>query len=387
MKQFITKLYIYKFFDDFIIIYPLYAVMFADKGLSASQISILFLAWSVTSFILEIPSGVLADRFDRRSVLIIGQFVRVIGYALWLFIPNFVGFFIGFMFWGMKSALTSGTFEAYVYDAIKSYNVENSYKKVYGRLKSISFVAILLASITASPLVTFGYEALLVLSITSLIISNGALLFSSSFKIHESTHEKAYFKILKRGISLVLKKKSLLIMVLFSSCIVGFMALDEYLPLYSKEAGLDVRLVGTLLAIYSLVQAITSSLSHKINVKNNSLLGLFMAIGGGILIITGVFTNLIGLIAMMVIGGVSTFLMISSEETIQNLSRSDVRATVSSVKGFITEITAFSVYILFGIISSTSDVSRSILVLGVIWVVLGGAFCVAFLRKQNKVGN
>lgn len=47
--------YTFSFFDEFILIYPLYAVMFADKGLSATQISTLFIVWSLTSFLLEVP--------------------------------------------------------------------------------------------------------------------------------------------------------------------------------------------------------------------------------------------------------------------------------------------------------------------------------------------
>jgi hypothetical protein len=37
--------------------YAVYALLFADHGMSVGQISSLFVVWSSTSFLLEVPSG------------------------------------------------------------------------------------------------------------------------------------------------------------------------------------------------------------------------------------------------------------------------------------------------------------------------------------------
>src|ERR1700712_2441062 len=105
--------------DAFILIYPLYAVMFVDAGLTPAQIGLALAVWSVTAFVLEIPAGVIADRWSRRWVLAGAQVFRLAGYALWLFYPHFWGFIGGFLLWGIKSAFTSGTFEALTFDALK----------------------------------------------------------------------------------------------------------------------------------------------------------------------------------------------------------------------------------------------------------------------------
>ena len=59
------KIYAYKALDDLILIYPLYAVMFVDHGVSPSQLALLFAVWSAVGLALEVPSGVLADHFSR----------------------------------------------------------------------------------------------------------------------------------------------------------------------------------------------------------------------------------------------------------------------------------------------------------------------------------
>ena len=50
--------------SELVPLYPLYALLFLDTGLSGAQISLLFAIWSITSFVAEIPAGVLADRWS-----------------------------------------------------------------------------------------------------------------------------------------------------------------------------------------------------------------------------------------------------------------------------------------------------------------------------------
>ena len=69
MTGFIGKIYAFKFFDSFILIFPLYTVMFVDAGLKPVEITVCLTAWSVTNFVLQVPSGVIADRWSRRQIL------------------------------------------------------------------------------------------------------------------------------------------------------------------------------------------------------------------------------------------------------------------------------------------------------------------------------
>src|ERR1700684_453103 len=119
MRRFLAAAYAFKFFDSFILIFPLYAVMFVDAGLTPVQISIVLIAWSATAFTLQIPSGVIADRWSRRHILACAQLARAAGFVVWLFYPHFWGFLVGLVLWGVKSAFTSGTFEALLYDELK----------------------------------------------------------------------------------------------------------------------------------------------------------------------------------------------------------------------------------------------------------------------------
>ncbi len=71
-----TKKYILRqLFKDLMPIYPLYLLYFENKGMSVQQISALLAIWSVSVVLLEVPSGVMADRLSRRRLIIMGKSV------------------------------------------------------------------------------------------------------------------------------------------------------------------------------------------------------------------------------------------------------------------------------------------------------------------------
>lgn len=63
-------------------------MLFTDSGLSAAQISSLFVLWSVTGFLTDVPSGVWADVYSRRRLLTLAPGLTAAGYALWTFFPT-----------------------------------------------------------------------------------------------------------------------------------------------------------------------------------------------------------------------------------------------------------------------------------------------------------
>ncbi len=98
LKKFLFNLYVYSFLDGFVLIYAVYTIMFVHKGLNTLQIGYLLAIWSGLHVALEIPSGVLADKYNRRAMLAAGQICKAIGFSLWLLFPTFLGLALGFIF-------------------------------------------------------------------------------------------------------------------------------------------------------------------------------------------------------------------------------------------------------------------------------------------------
>ncbi|MGA8245717.1 MAG: MFS transporter, partial [Nocardioides sp.] len=145
---------------DLVPLYSVYALLFADHGVGATQISLLFVVWSATSFVFEVPSGAWADSFDRRRVLVVSAAIYAGGFACWMLWPTFPGFALGFVLWGLSSALMSGTFESLVYDELVVRGSPAAYPGLIGWAQSTALVANLLATASAAWLLHVGGYAL-----------------------------------------------------------------------------------------------------------------------------------------------------------------------------------------------------------------------------------
>ncbi len=356
--------------------------MFENSGLDINKISILLLVWSITSFILEIPSGVFADKYDRRTILILAQLIRVAGYLIWLIFPTFLGFLVGFLFWGVKSAFTSGTLEAYLYDGLNHINQEKYYSKALGSLKSLSFIAILIASILASVLFPFGYSVILILSVLALLISLFALITLKSIKIIKSSSEIKYFSILVEGLNHIVENRQLLIFVLVSSVVVGVMAIDEYFALYINYSHISPRLVGYLFALYSLLQIFGSFIAYKFESHKYQLIFLFLV--NISLLIIGLLFGYIGVLIFMLLALFSSIGQVISNSAIQKSTKNHIRATVTSVSGFFAEIIAFCAYIVFWLVPS-NDLQVSFLVYGVFILIITIIIITISIANRNKL--
>ncbi|WP_330233866.1 MFS transporter [Nocardia sp. NBC_00508] len=145
---------------ELIPLYALYALLFADHGMSTGQISALFAIWSATSFLLEVPSGAWADTVSRRGLLVLSGALLTAGFALWTVAPSFAGFAAGFVLWGSSGALASGTFEALLYDDLAARGESATYPRILGYTRAGAEAAVVVAILAATPLYLYGGYAL-----------------------------------------------------------------------------------------------------------------------------------------------------------------------------------------------------------------------------------
>src|SRR5262249_35219355 len=139
-------------FNDLIPLYPLYALLFADTGLSDAEISALFAIWSAVGIVAEVPTGALADRFSRRGALVVAGVLQAGGYTLWIQWPGFPAFAAGFVLWGLGGTLVSGTLEALLYDGLAALAAEEHFARVLGRVRAAGLLAQLPAALAAAAL-------------------------------------------------------------------------------------------------------------------------------------------------------------------------------------------------------------------------------------------
>lgn len=169
---------LFKSIGELIPLYALYALLFADHGMSTMQISVLFAIWSTTSFLLEVPSGAWADTVSRRALLVLSGVLLTAGFMLWTVAPGFAGFAAGFVLWGTSGALASGTFEALLYDDLTARGESAAYPRILGYTRAGAEAAVVVAILAATPLYRYGGYALVGWSSVAFAAVHAALALS-----------------------------------------------------------------------------------------------------------------------------------------------------------------------------------------------------------------
>ena len=337
LKLFLAKIYALKFINAFTLLSSVYAIMFKDSGLSDMTISGLFILWSAVIIIMQIPSGILADKYNRRNVLIAGQLAKMGAFMAWVLMPNVIGYAAGFVLWGVQGALHSGTFEAFLYDELKRDGKENLYAKIYGKAFSfdlIGYAAILPLGTLALGL---GYEKIILISIATVGISAIILATMKYTKRNTLSGELASLKILKDGLGQIWRSNKLFYYIILLAVIVGFAYIDKYYGLISMEMGVAKKYVGFVMGAIFVMQSIGSWIAYMFEGLKEKSIYFFAGFGALMFGSVTFFYNLTGIYILTV-----SYLFFSIARTlflarIQHITTSDSRATVISIYGLIEQ--------------------------------------------------
>ncbi|WP_202875949.1 MFS transporter [Kribbella speibonae] len=379
--------------QDFIPLYPLYQLLFADHGLSAAQISTLFVIWSATGFVLEVPSGAWADSYSRRKLLILGALLSGLGYAAWITLPSYAGFALGFVLWGTSSALISGTYEAFVYDELAARDRADRFPTVLGRARSASFVMNLAATALATPLFALGgYTLAGIVSVLSCLLQAivaWSLPEARAVEVARESDEPgaraafaAYLHMLRSGVAEVLTRRLVRRAVLLVALLGGFLAFDEYFPLLARETGATTSVIPLLIAGTVAAQAIGSALAGPAYKLPAAMFAAALA-ATAVLIATGSLSGSAwGFLPIALGYGLMQLVIVVSESRLQDAITGPARATVTSVSGLFSEVSAIAVY--GGFALGSVWFTMAILVAALTIPVLLTAFVVPFALPSSR---
>ena len=351
MRVFLAKIYAYAFFDQFILLYTSYSLLFRDSGLSEIQIGLLFAVLPVTTLIFEVPTGVLADKYSRRLLLFCAQLVKAMGYALWLVMPTYAGFIIGFALWGFATTLVSGTFESFVYDELKYFNLEKTYEKIHGRIDAAKFIGMTLATLLGGLVAEFGYDKVLIPSIVAPLIAGVLILRTPAAHSIGTTGERRYWHVLKEAVIESVKNHNLLQLILYFGVVFGVMeASHEFWGLYFSERSISLAYLGVIFAVANGVVAVAGFSAHLWELDGKGLYGyvLIACVSAIVLQFTPIFTTIF---LSLVFSYVMQVALIKYEARMQHEISSSQRATVTSIKSLLAQFFAFAYFVGVGVLA------------------------------------
>lgn len=327
-------------------LYPLYALLFADTGLSDADISVLFVIWSGVGILAEVPMGAVADRFSRRQAMVAAGAGQAAGYVLWTVWPGFAGFALGFVLWGLFGALASGTLEALVYDGLAAVGAQRRYPAVLGRIRAAELLAQLPNAGAATALFAAGGYRLVGW------VSVGMCLCAATLatRLPEATPADSeddgagYFATLRAGVREAAARPAVRRAVLAVALLGGLDAFEEYFSLLAHEWGVPVLAVPFAVLAVPVAGAIGAAVGGRHGRLRPALLGATLAAAAAVLFASGLLHRPVALVGLALCYGLYRLVWLVADARLQDSIVGRARATVTSVAELGTEFTCLLVY-------------------------------------------
>ncbi|MDR0449382.1 MAG: MFS transporter [Rickettsiales bacterium] len=370
LRNFLTSIYGFSFFNGLVFLYPVYALFFVDNGMTDGQVSLLFIIWTIAQMAAQIPIGIASSKIPLKNIVIFGQLMKMGGFFIWYVYPTFLGFAIGFMMWGVMCGIYNAVFESMVYDELKGLKQKKIYAKICGRKSAVETAGYLLST-TGSLMLFFGYGPIVYLSLAMLAVS---VLFmanlKSAVKITKSAGAR-FLKTIKMSMRVLGSSSYVAALLFIVSAITAVSFMDDYLGLIGTEMGLPKEFVGATLVITGLSRSLGNMVGYRFEKARNFWLGAgIIGLGGALfgaasvfaipgLGFFGLFYFLIGLLGVMAF---SKF---------QHAISSNCRTMVLCINDFLQQFMSIFVYSIIGFGVAFGSYKYSLLLLGAACVLVG----------------
>lgn len=373
-------------------IFPVYALLFADAGLSVGEISLLFVLWSVVGIVLEVPSGAWADTVSRRALLAAGSVTYGAAFATWVLFPSLVGFAVGFCLWGLSGALTSGTFQALAYDELAAAGARERYARVIGLGHALAIGAMTLATLAAAPLLAVGGYALAGwVSVAVCAVQLGVVLSLPSAPQVVSAEDvddldegpppaatvarpgawARWRHALRTGLTEATTSALVRGAVLASGAVLALQFLDEYFGLLLREQGAVLVLVPVLFGVISAGEVVGALVASRGAAWSPARVGAVVSAAGA-LVAVGAWVGdpLVAALVLAVGYGLVQLTVVTTEVRLQDSIEADARATVISTSNVLAEVLSVAAYVAVAVLAA-DGVATPVLVTGLLTVALG----------------
>lgn len=158
-----------------------------EKGMSYSEIGIMYAVKEIALNLLEIPSGIFADTWGRKRTLA-GSFVfYIISFSVFYFSNSFVLFLLAFALFGVGDAFRTGTHKGMMMDYLKMNDWSKHKTMYYGHTRAWSQRGLAISSLIGG-LIVFqqgNFEVIFLYSIIPYLL-NLLLLLSYPAKLNYS---------------------------------------------------------------------------------------------------------------------------------------------------------------------------------------------------------
>jgi MFS family permease len=337
-------------------------IYLASRGFSLLQLGILEGIFHVTSFLMEVPTGAVADLWGRKASRIAGRVVAFISLAIMFYARSFPLQMVGFAIVAIGYNLESGAGDALVYDSLLLEDKEAKFMHVSGRQELVYQSASILAFLIGGYLAVRSYLAVYSISMVLVVCAGVCALFLTE-PVIDSQKKKLEGKSLKHhiinsmreqtveSVKVIRSRPKIAFLILFSELLFAFItSLFFYLQNYWKAGGRTEWYIGMIFAAGSVVAGLTAFGAPKIEKcigPRGVLLAMPLLL---VLCLWGVAVSPWPAIFYILTGCVEGVLIVAVGDYLNRLIPSKYRATILSFQSMAFSLFMIIVFPLVGFI-------------------------------------
>lgn len=379
----LIPLYLGFFAQGFIFWYPIEKIFMTSIGFNVFLIGVMVAVYSTITLLTEIPSGILADRWSRRGVLILSSFALAASSLIGALSHNVAIYLISTSFWGLYLSLSSGVTESIIYDLlIETKESKSNYEKYIARTSIASSAALVIGSLIGGFIGQFyGLAQAYWLSIPASLISILLFLSFKEPKIHLKSQDSSLLAHTKQTFSIVISKIELIqltLLFILSGMIISIMMETKELWFIAILA--PIALYGPLNAASCSSYGFSGILSNFVKSKKRmviSLIASFILVIGLIFIRNAYYIIFAATIISIIIQAVDIIIL----HKINNNLPSKTRAGSISVMSAIKRLVIIPISLIFGGLASIFGIFNATWFIAAILIIIITTFL--FIKEKD----
>lgn len=310
-----------------------WVAILAARGYSLVEIGIAETAFHITSLLFELPSGVLADVFGRKKMLVVSAVMRMIGNLVMILSWNLPTVCLSIAFQALSYNFASGSGDALAYDSLKSAHQESRFERYESNQLTIYRLCGGLSTLCAGFALFIGHRIAYGVDLIACAMQIAVL---STVQEFYAAHPQRLLDCFSESLAFLKKAKPVLGLMLCNSFIGAF----DVLLLFFLQAKLPQRgLANWGLGLTLLFMELGGVLGGRLILKCPKVPYRKAFAASLLLVALGFLAEHSPLWPVMSVGGFLSAmgddaLQVRTNAKIQHMLPSDQRATLTSVESF-----------------------------------------------------
>lgn len=383
-EQNIRRFYWFAFFFNFqpwIPIWVLYLI--EERGLSLAQVAAMEAVFQGVIVVAEMPTGAIADRWGRRTSMLLGGIGAPIGIVVFGLADSFGILLLSYAIWAFSFTLFSGADSAFVYDSLASVKREGEFSRVMGKGRAVAMGAAMLGALIGAPVaaltdLTTPIFIGAAMSVLSVVV---VLTFREPAR-HEEHVELKYFQIIREAL-LYARRHARIRTMMALHAVLAIAALSSFIMIqpYLSDHDVPTAQFGIFVVASHGAAAVGSLAAHRLvgRLGEGAAFGLLTgALGGGFLVLAGVDSLIVFPAFCLVYFANSAFVPLSNGYVSRH-SPQHLRATLISVTSMAASLAVVVSQPAIGYTADATSLQGAFALVGVIVLALGSLAMLAWL--------